>query len=177
MFREYEDIKPQYISKEDGPYGKIFEEDHGFTADEWASIPPIPDSMKGIGIEEYNMTMSNAINSLLIEANFQLLNKTTKEAISILRYGYNYEGHDCTKEAVANWLTAENVKKFNRLDWEEIEKTFPRHSEGWIREELEWAESVGVKFKKNWEYKKPRVQWAYWGHEYFGAHWNVNNIE
>lgn len=186
----FDDIHPQIRSNNDGPFGITYEDDRGFSDIEWASIPPIPNSMRGVSFDEFNAVLRTALESLLLNCSFSSLTKEQKECVSILYDGYrchhwvkDREGYEVKKEfncqdiAIKNWLDETNQKYWHRLNWDIIETSFPKRSEEWIKEELQWAKEVGVKFKKNWEYKKPTASWSYMGRGYLGASWFVSNIE
>ena len=167
------EICPSVRTPEDGPFGTyLYYDDKGFSAVEWASIPPIPTSMKGVTPSDFNHILKKALESMSIECNFNLLNKEQKEIVTILYSGYG----DCQEIALKNWLDETNQKLWSRLNWDVIETSFIIQSDEWIKEELEWAKSVGVTFKKNWEYKKPSASWTYMGRGYLGANWFVRNI-
>lgn len=184
----FKDIHPQIRTNNDGPFGITYEDDKGFSDIEWASIPPIPNSMKGISFDEFNAALRTALESLLLNCDFSSLTKEQKEIVAILYDGYhchhwvNENDYQLKKEfncqdlAVKNWLDDSNQKYWHRLNWELIETSFKRGSDEWIAQELEWAKSVGVTFKKNWEYEKPTASWSYMGRGYLGASWLVRRI-
>jgi len=176
MFDNLDEIVPQIRTKHDGPFGITYEDDRGFSAEEWASIPPCPSGLKGTGFNDYNAIVKEALESLLLNCDFQILTALQKEVIAILYSGYKCQKNDCTDIAIKNWLTQPNQKYWGRLNWDVIETSFEKHSDEWIKEEEEWAKEVGVTFKKNWQYKKPKADWMYFGDKYFGAHWNIRNI-
>lgn len=184
----FNEIRPQVRTPENGPFGITHDDNEGFSHEEWATIPPIPLSMKGVSFNEFNAVLRTALESLLLSCDFSLLTKEQKEIVTILYDGYNgyhwvkeneYEvkkEYSCQDLAVRNWLDETNQKYWSRLNWDIIETSFERRSDEWIREELEWAKEVGVNFKKNWEYRKPTSSWSYWGRNYYGASWSVSGI-
>ena len=184
------DIIPHDVVDVHGSFGRIYADDKGFSNREWSSIPPIAWEMRGITLKELNQLLEEALKSLLLECDFQLLNLKQKQVVSILFSGYRCTEwvsinedeekkviHDCTDLAVKNWLTEKNQEYWNRLNWQAITKTFLKHSEEWIKEEMEWANSIGVSLRENWEYKKPQAQWSYMGHGYAGAMWAIRHLE
>lgn len=182
----FNDIHPQVQNKINGPFGRLYDDDEGFSHEEWSSIPPITWEMRGMTIKELNLLVEEALKSLLLECDFQLLTTNQKQVVSILYSGYKCTEwvsinadeekaviHDCTDLAIENWLNQTNKKYWKRLNWDVIETSFEKRSEEWIAEEEKWAKSVGVTFKKNWQYIKPKASWSYWGDGYYGASWSV----
>jgi hypothetical protein len=177
MFDNFDEIVPQIKTNHDGPFGITYDDDRGFSHEEWASIPPIPSALKGTtSFKKYNSIVKEALECLLLNCDFQKLTPLQKEVIAILYSGYKCLGHSCTDIAIKNWLSQPNQKYWERLNWDIIETSFKKHPDEWIKEELEWAESCGVTFKKNWEYSKPKADWMYFGNGYLGAHWNIRNL-
>lgn len=180
-------IAPQTISAEDGPFGVIYENDRGYTAKEWASIPPIPHKrdvtcglIPAAGNKAHLTKMlDHIINTLLLESNIRLLDTPHQDIFLILTHGYKWlvdgKNHDCQKEALENHLNECQLLKWKRLDFNAIWATFPPKDEESQADVRQFFKEINKPLTNRWLYKVGSAQWGRYGFQDCMGTWHISN--
>jgi len=171
-------IQPTFKEEDNGPYGMMYPEDEpGFTAQEYASIPPTNNS--DITLSALSKQLEEALDVIIQDpADFKYLGDNIRESIVVIKYGYTTEFNprqDCS-DLVLEKLNLQ--EKWKQLDWEEvISKNFLEWDEDYQEEIKSFYKEIDKPLPKEALYRRPYARWIYLGVDcegYVGGQWDVS---
>ena len=173
-------IQPTIVEhNKNGPYGMLHsDDDPGFTAREYGSIPPV--ASEDAIIEDLDPTLEKALERLIIDPqDFRWLDEGVKASILILKYGYISmlnPNENCRQEALSH-RSPRVQYLWGRLNWDEIMiLSFRPLSPENQQEVLEFYDEIGRACPVSAMYRTPYARWINMGTDcdgYVAAQWVV----
>lgn len=185
MKYDTECVYPKELSSKRGPFGagegKFL---NGWTAEEWATIPPSPpkrgDEKEGYehiyaSSKELQEAVSSICSKLEESSDINNLSTYEQDTFIILIHGYKWEENDCTSEALLLHLGEELKKRFDKLDFDKILRTFPKKPEEDCREADEFYNSLGLPTPVECHHYVGSASWRRWGSTNATGMWSLWN--
>ena len=172
-------IQPTVKEDGHGPFGTLHpEDDPGFTANEYGSIPPL--ASEDAILADLDPNLQEALERLIIDPNeLQWMGDDTRDTVLILQYGYvSMTDPDINCRELALSHRSPRVQYlWSRLNWDEIiEQNFQPLSTHLQEEYRALYNYLGKPCPVAALYRTPVVEWWYMGIDcdgYAGAGWSV----
>ena len=180
-------IAPQTLSHENGPFGAMYGDNDGYTAEEWATIPPVPhkrDMTCGLILSAGNLAhmshmLDEMINTLLLESDIKSLSTPHQDMFLILAHGYEWfhdgKNHNCQSQALENHLNECQLKKWKRLDFDAIWSSFPEKSKEDQEETKQFFEEIEKPITSRYLHRVGSAQWGRYGFQDCMGTWSIYN--